>query len=102
MIALAGRRGAALGRHVVLAAYPMRDGSQVLIPVPRARRTCARADGSAKIAYETKADARRQRRHGQRAYRCRSCNLYHIATIRPLLESGGRYAAPRTLVRCRT
>jgi hypothetical protein len=99
MIALAGRRGAALGSHVVLVAYPMRDGTQVLIPVPRARRTCAREDGASKVAYKTKAAARARRGRGQRAYRCSNCGLYHVASVRSFNESGGRYAAPASPVR---
>jgi hypothetical protein len=58
------------------------DGTHVLVPKTERPRTCRRSDGTPKIAYATRYEARHARTKHDVLYHCTNCGRYHLATDR--------------------
>lgn len=66
----------------IFEARPLPNGTHVLVPRIRLPRTCRRLDGVVKVAFDSRAEARRARPKHQHAYRCPNCRQFHLATDR--------------------
>jgi hypothetical protein len=73
---------AVLPENSLIVAYPLRNGEMALMPRRRDPRSCVRLDGEAKLAFASRADARRGCPKQQITYRCRHCGDWHRATKR--------------------
>ncbi len=71
-----------LPSDVVIVAYPLRNGTQALMPRRVTPRSCVRLDGKAKAGYASRAVARRSCAKHENVYRCRFCAAWHRATKR--------------------
>lgn len=58
---------------VVFVAYPLPNGTQVLMPRRLRPRSCVRLDGVEKIRYKSRSEAQRGCRKHEAVYRCRHC-----------------------------
>ena len=79
---------APLAEGTILIATPLPNGSMVLVPRSPRPRSCHRLDGTAKIAFSARSDARRRCAKHQDVYRCRYCGDWHIATKKRRPKAG--------------
>lgn len=71
-----------LEADTILVGTPLPNGEMVLVPRYARVRSCHRLDGTAKIAFLSRSDARKASRKHQDLYRCRFCGSWHLATKR--------------------
>ena len=71
-----------LAADTILVATPLPNGKMILVPRYARPRSCHRLDGTAKIAFVTRADARRSCAKHEHVYRCKFCGAWHLATTR--------------------
>ena len=64
----------------VFVAYPLPDGRQAIMPRRVRPRCCVRLDGTEKLAYASRTEARRGCPKHETTYRCRQCGAWHRAT----------------------
>ncbi len=67
---------------VIFVAYPLPNGTQVIMPRRVRPRSCVRLDGGEKIVYASRSDARRGCPKHEVVYCCRYCARWHRATKR--------------------
>jgi hypothetical protein len=66
----------------ILIGTPLPNGTMVLVPRFARARSCHRLDGTAKIAFETRSDARKSCRKHEHVYGCKFCGAWHLATTK--------------------
>jgi len=69
-----------LAADTILIATPLPNGTMVLVPQYARPRSCHRLDGTQKIAFVSRSDARRRCAKHETTYRCKCCGLWHLAT----------------------
>jgi hypothetical protein len=82
-----------LETDTILVGTPLPNGTMVLVPRYARVRSCHRLDGTAKVAFRSRSDARKSSRKHHDVYRCGFCGSWHLATkrkrIRPDAEATG-------------
>ena len=71
-----------LALDTILIATPLPNGTMVLVPRYSRPRSCHRLDGTAKIAFDSRSDARRRCAKHEHIYRCKFCGAWHLATAK--------------------
>ncbi len=71
-----------LASDTILIGTPLPNGTMVLVPRYVRPRSCHRLDGTAKIAFDSRSDARRRCAKHEHTYRCKFCGAWHLATTK--------------------
>ena len=64
----------------IFVAYPLSGGRQAIMPRRVRPRCCVRLDGTEKLVYATRAEARKGCPKHAVTYRCKQCGKWHRAT----------------------
>jgi len=78
-----------LAADTILIATPLPNGKMVLVPRYGRPRSCHRLDGTAKIAFDTRSNARRRCAKHEHIYRCKFCGAWHLATTHRRVNGEG-------------
>ncbi len=83
-----------LTADTILIATPLPNGTMVLVPRYARPRSCHRLDGTQKIAFVSRSDARRRCAKHETTYRCKFCGSWHLATKKRVVKGAAVPAAP--------